>query len=325
MSPVERVWPRRLAMGFLLALAAIALFPRFLAWDRPIVLSLDGQVHVFANLIDYDDLHGLAGDGLRARMARDDWALWPPVPHHPDQVRSSGELLPLAPPSSAHWLGTDDRGRDVVARLIHGTRATALIAAGAALAALAVGLALALVAGWSRSRQPFVDLAVVTACDAVAAMPAVLVVVAARGLVGQASLAAVIALIAVPRAADTARIARGALIAALAQPYCAAARALGASRWRVLMRHALPQARAQLAVAVAITAATAVLAEAALGFLGFGNPPPAASWGELLEQAHANGLRWNLLVPPGLLIALSAGALGALAHGEPAPQSSRSR
>lgn len=314
----ERRWPRRLALALLAALAAIALFGEFLAWDRPLVLAIDGQTYLLSNVIDYDDLRGLRGDDLRARMGDGDWALWPPVPHHPEAVKPSGALEPLAGPSRAHWLGTDDRGRDVLARLIHGTRATALITAGAALGALIAGVFLALLAAWARPGRfgRGLDMAILTGCDAIAAIPAVIVVVAAQGLVGRASLAAVVFLIALPRAADTARIARSALIAALARPYCAAARALGASPWRVLVRHALPQARTQLAVAVAITAATAVLAEAALGFLGFGAPPPAASWGELLEQAHANGLRWNLLVPTGLAIALTAGALGALAQRE---------
>ena len=72
----------------------------------------------------------------------------------------------------------------------------------------------------------------------------------------------------------------------------------------------------QVAVATALTAATAVLAEAALSFLGFGTPPPSASWGELLKQATENGLRWWLAVPSGLAVAAAAAALGALAQPE---------
>jgi ABC-type dipeptide/oligopeptide/nickel transport system permease subunit len=300
---------RRLAAAAVLAVLAIALSADFLAADRPLVLRWQGTTYWLPNLVDHDDLAGLDGAGLRAAMTADDWALWPPVRHDPQAVRSAGRLEPLRAPSAAHLLGTDDRGRDVLARLIHGTRATVIVAAGAAALALALGLLLALAAVSARGR---LDAGVVGACDVVSAVPALVVVVAAQGLFGAPSLAAVIVLVALPRAADTARIARASLVEALASDYCAAARALGATPARVLWRHALPHAKSQLAVATALTAATAVLAEAALGFLGFGVPPPAASWGELLRQAHENDLRWHLALPAGAAITTLAAALSVL-------------
>jgi ABC-type dipeptide/oligopeptide/nickel transport system permease subunit len=319
---MARTRKQRLATAVITLLIAIAALASFLAADRPLLLRWQGRTYVLPNIIEYHDLRERSGDSLRARMTQDDWALWPPVPHDPDAVRTAGTIVPVAPPSARHWLGTDDRGRDVLARLIHGTRATVLIAAGAALLALLAGVFLALIALLARSqesgRAPVragmnqIDAAIVTLCDAAAAMPALVIVVAAQGLIGRASLLLAVVLIAIPRAADTARIARGVMIAALARPFCQAARALGASPARVLLRHALPQAVPQLAVATAITAATAVLAEAALSFLGFGTPPPTASWGELLKQAHENGLRWHLVVPAGLAVAMAAAALGAL-------------
>lgn len=336
---MTRPWQRRLALAVIALLVAVAALADFLAADRPLLLVWNDRIYVLPNIIDHDDLRdgsgdALAGDALRARMSRDDWALWPPVAHDPGAVRTAGVVAPVATPSARHWLGTDDRGRDVLARLIHGTRTTLLIAAGAALLALVAGVLLAVVATLARGQEPgpattlagrpaampvaipgaMIDSAIVILCDAVAAMPALVIVVAAQGLIGRASVLLAVVLIALPRAADTARMARGMMIAALARPFCHAARALGASPLRVLVRHALPQARQQLAVATALTAATAVLAEAALSFLGFGAPPPTASWGELLKQAHENGLRWHLVVPAGLAVAITAAALGALAQ-----------
>jgi peptide/nickel transport system permease protein len=305
---------RRLAIGLLAAVLATAALADLLASDRPLVLHLDGETYVLPNLIDYPDLAGLDGAGLRAAMDPDDWAVWAPVRHGPSSVRTAGRLALTEPPSAAHWLGTDDRGRDVLARLIHGARTSALVAAGAALLALLAGAALGLLAVW---RGGLVDAAVIAACDVVGALPALLVVIAAQGLLGGGGLGAVIALVALPRAADLARLTRGALLAARASDFCAAARALGAGEWRVLTRHALPQAGSALAVATALTAATAVLAEAALGFLGFGAPAPTASWGELLRQAHENDLRLWLALPAGLLVALVAAAAGALAQPRP--------
>lgn len=301
---------RKLAAGVVIASLVVALLASFIASDRPLVLRYDGTTYWLPNLIDYDALRGLRGDRLRRRMTRDDWAVWAPIRYSPTGVRTDGELRPLQAPSSKHWLGTDDRGRDVLARLIHGTRATAVMALGAAALALLVGVILALLAAWFRRVDPLV----IVSCDSAAAMPAIVVVVAAQGLIGSASLLAAIVLIAIPRAADTARIARAGLRTALHAPFCDAARAAGASPLRVLLRHALPNTASQLAVATALTAATAVLAEAALSFIGFGTPPPAASWGELLKQASQNQLRWWLAIPAGLAIATLTACLNALAQ-----------
>ena len=159
---------------------------------------------------------------------------------------------------------------------------------------------------------------VVGFCDVIGAVPALLVIVAAQGLIGRGSLGLVIALIALPRIADIARIARGALASALVEPYCDAARGIGVSEWQVVARHAMPQARGPLLVAAGLTAVTAVLGEAALSFLGFGAPSPTASWGELLKQAHENGLMWWLAIAPGAAIAIVSAALGALSQGRAA-------
>ena len=327
--PIRRPWTRRLAMWVLLAFVGLAVAGKFLAWDRPLYLDLAGEVYLLPNIIDYQALRGLEGDRLRARMTRADLAVWPPVAHHPNAVRSRGTVAPLEPPSVQHWLGTDDRGRDVLARLVHGARSTCVTALGATLAALVLSLALAILAvraglaghagrpgegRLARIGGGVIDSAILGLCDLGAAIPAVIFVVAAQGLTGRGGAAVMIALIAVPRAADTARIARSAMRSALAAPYCQAARAIGARPMRIIVRHALPHAAPHLAVASAITAATAVLAEAALGFLGFGTPPPDPSWGELLRQAHENGLPWHLTVPAGVAIAAVAAALGALAQ-----------
>lgn len=315
--------PRRAAQWILCGLLLVTLGARFLAWDRPLYLQLDGESYLFPNIIDYRELRGLDGDRLRDRMGPDDVAWWPPVAHHPNAVRTRGVIAPLEPPSRQHLLGTDDRGRDVLARLIHGTRTTMVTAAGAAILSLLVGVLLSLIAVWcahgrthplAQSVGRICERAIVSMCDVVAAVPALVLVVAVQGLLGTGGIVAIIVLIALPRSADTARIARHAMYAALAKPYCAAARALGCTPGRVLIRHALPHAARQLYVATAVTASTAVLAEAALGFLGFGVAPPAASWGDLLRQAHENGLPFTLVVPTGIAIALVAGALGALAQ-----------
>ena len=300
---------RRAALLVVVAFALVAVLADCLAADRPLAMRRGGELYLAPCWIDHPDLAGLRGEALSATLDEGDWALWPPVRFSPTQVRTGGAIDRLEPPSPAHWLGTDDRGRDVFARLIHGARSTLELAAAVALFALALGLSLALAGAYAGG---LVTAAVAALADSAVAIPAIVLVVAAQGLWGGASLAAVAGLLAIPRSAEIASIATAGLSRALVQPYCLAARASGAGRARVLFRHALPNTWPQLLVATAVTASITVLAEAALSFLGFGTPPPAASWGELLAQAHANGLRWWLLVPPGLAVILLAGALGRL-------------
>lgn len=278
-----------LARIIVIAMIWVAVFADFVAGERPILSSIDGDVQVFAQTPE--------------PLAKGDWALWPPIRFDPRSVRSEGRLSVLASPSDEHILGTDDRGRDVTSRLVHGTRLSLLLAGACALLATVLGALLALLATARRE----LDAALVIACDVLAAIPVLLVVLVVRGLTGAESLVSLIVLISIPRAASTARITREALRGALRQPYCEAARAIGCSRRQLVIRHAFPQSFPQLRVAAALTASTAVIAEVALSFLGLGASGP--SWGELLSQAHTNQLAYWLLLPSGIATALLAWSL----------------
>ena len=303
---VDRIG-RALAWLWLGLCAALALGADCVAADRPLLFARGGERTWLANLDDDRP----RGDAIRASLGPDDWAIWPPIAHDPIEVRTAGALLPLAAPSAIHHLGTDDRGRDVAARLIHGARASLGAAAIAAVIALALALALALLAVL---RGGAIRAAILAGADVVATAPSVLVVIAVGGLTGLRGTGAIAILVAVPRAADSARLLIAELEALLARPFAEAARALGASPTRVVVRHALPSAWPLLATATALTAASAVLAEAALTFLGLGVPPPTPSWGELLAQASQHDLRWWLSLPAGLAITLTAAALLRLAR-----------
>ncbi len=295
---------RRLALAWLGLLVVVAFAADCLAADRPIVYSRAGDLTWLPGA-------GPGGDDLRATLGDDDWALWPPIAADPLAVRTDGELAPLAAPSRRHLLGTDDRGRDVAARLIHGVRTSLRAAAIATTLALVLAVILALVAVRVGGAT---GVGVLAACDVFAAAPALLGAVAVGGLTGARGVTALALLVAVPRGADTARLVAASLRATLAEPFAAAARAAGASPARVLIRHALPHARAGLVAASAITAATTILAEAALSFLGLGAAPPTPSWGELLAQASQHELRWWLMLPAGLATTMTAAALLRLAR-----------
>jgi peptide/nickel transport system permease protein len=243
-------------------------------------------------------------------------------PYGPTLVRTEHGIEVLRAPSERHWLGTDDRGRDVAARLAHGARTSLVVAAAAMTLALLVGTTAGALAGGG---PRIIDKGVVGACDVIGALPALLLVVAAQGLIGRASFPIMVGLIALPRAADVARLARAEVRRALSQPFVEATRAIGASPWRVLWRHALPQAVPQLAVAAAMTLSSAVLSEAMLTFIGFGTPPPTASWGELLREAQGSGLVWWLALPAGAAVAFVALCANVLADELAVGRSARRR
>ncbi len=292
---------RSFARAILVMVACMALFGDCLAGNRPILKSQGGELSL---LEEPSESSGELSEG--------DWALWPPVRFDPQAVRTEGRVEVLQAPSSRHLLGSDDRGRDVASRLIHGARLSVGLALGCALLSTIMGTLLALLA----TRRRWLDSMVLSSCDAIAAVPPLLAVVVVGGLVGGQSLWALVLLISIPRSAVTARVVRDGLKSALAMPFCESARAVGCSSARILWQHALPQCWSQLRVAAALTAATAVLAEVALSFLGLTAAGSSPSWGELLRQAHENGLPWWLLLPAGFMTALLSWALGILAESE---------
>lgn len=293
----------------ILVIALVGVFGDFIASDRPIVLHRAGTTYWLANLFDYAEVEE-RGLQLSDTLDESDWAVWAPIRHGPYEVRSAAGIDSLASPSREHWLGTDDRGRDVLARIVHGARTSCLLAAWCAfLAALFGGLV-----AMSATRWPLVDPAVAVILDAISAVPLLVLVVAVQGLWGTASLGLAAALIAVPRAADCARLARAEMRRAQAQPFAMAARAAGVGQWRLLWRHLFPFSWRPVAVVAAVTAATAVVAEAGLSFVGFGAPPPTASWGEIMRQAVEHDLRWWLAVPAGVLVSVLAASVLQLAR-----------
>ena len=297
---------RTMARAALALIVFMALFADCLAGDKAIVISQGGELSFFASPQGQETA---TGEGTNS-LADGDWALWPLWRFHPNAVRSGGELAVLQAPAGEHLLGTDDRGRDVASRLVHGARLSLRLAFYCAFLASFLGVLLALLA----SRRAWLDSVVLTTCDSIAAVPPMLAVIVVGGLVGGQSLLALTLLISIPRAASTARIVRDGLRAALAKPFCESARAVGCSEWRLLLRHALPQCWGQLRVAAALTASTAVLAEVALSFLGLSAGGPDPSWGELLRQAHEGGLVWWLLIPAGTMTALLSWSLGRIAQ-----------
>ena len=191
----------------------------------------------------------------------------------------------LAGPSSAHWCGTDELGRDILSRLIYGSRISMLVGSCVVGASLALGLIVGSIAGYYGGRiDRFVNVVVM---NAFLSFPGILLAIAFVAFRGPGIFNLVLAL-SLGGWVGYARLVRGQVLAAREREFVEAARALGASDLRVIVRHILPNIIQPIIVQAAIGMAGAILAEATMSFLGLGVPPPTASWGTMLNDGRAH-------------------------------------
>jgi len=188
----------------------------------------------------------------------------------------------LGRPDRVHPLGTDNVGRDVLSRVIWGTRVSLVTGFGSVLIAVVVGGVLGLAAGYAGGR---VDNLIMRVMDAVLSFPP-LVLALALGAVLGAGLTGVVIALGVVYTPTFARLMRGQVLAITAREYVDAARALGLPGWRIAWSHVLPNATAPIVVQASLSVAFAILAEASLSFLGLGVQPPGASWGSMINAGR---------------------------------------
>lgn len=275
-----------------------------IASDLPIAVRVDGETFVLpawsrpARLFDQTQV---------TLAPRSEWMVGTLVPFGPLQtLATTGTTRTGAPPFSPderHWLGTDDLGRDVLARLVHGARLTLLIALGVVLLSTLLGVALGALAGW---KGGVFDLLLSRVLEIASTFPTVFFLIVVVAALRGPSVLAVVVVLALTRWPESARLVRAEVLRLKNLDYVLAARALGASEARILTRHLIPNALGPVFVSSTFAVGSAVLLESALSFLGLGAAPPAASWGELLQQAHRNLITpgaWWLAVWPGLAIA----------------------
>ena len=306
--------PRNLlGASLLLLFALVAIFADFLASDRPLLVRRAGTLYLFPNVIDYRNLRN---DGLAA-LGPGDFALWPPCRHGPYRIPPLSELRgPLPePPSRGHPLGTDNAGRDTLARVIHGTRTSLGVGLAAAAVQVLIGLLLGALAGYLGG---LVDFAVTRVAEVLLSFPLLMLLLAAQGVLERTSLLSTMAVIALTRWADTSRLVRAEAVRVRELPFIEASAALGNSRLDTLLRHVLPNCLQPALVAVSFGVGSAILLESALSFLGFGAPEPTASWGLLMADGFQDILdpaARPLLIVPGLLIFAAVSATNLIGDG----------
>ncbi|MFN7724971.1 MAG: ABC transporter permease [Rubrivivax sp.] len=218
----------------------------------------------------------------------------------------------LAAPSAAHWLGTDSLGRDIVSQLLVGAQASIVVG----LVAVGIGLSLGVLLGCiAAARRGWVEELLMRSADFTFAFPALLSAIMLTAIYGPGLLMSIVA-IGIFNVPVFARITRGAANAVWAREYVLAARACGKGAVRITWDHVLPNIASQLTVQATISFATAILAEAALSYLGLGTQPPQPSWGRMLNEAQSLMFQAPLLaVWPGLAIVFSVLGLNLLGDG----------
>lgn len=229
-----------------------------------------------------------------------------PAPHPPNEIDLRSRLQS---PSAQHLLGTDDLGRDVLSRMIHGARVSLSVGIVATLLAVCVGSILGSLAGYYGGA---VDWIVSRTIEVVLCFPFLFLVLGIVALFKPSIYTIMIAL-AVTSWTNEARYVRGEMLRIRDLEFAHAARATGAGDFRVIFRHLLPNALAPVLVSASFAVAWAILTESALSFLGLGVPLPTASWGSILSTAHEHlEYAWWLVLFPGLAIFTTVAAFNIL-------------
>jgi peptide/nickel transport system permease protein len=212
------------------------------------------------------------------------FALFAPwiAPQNPSNIDLPSRLQP---PSGSHWFGTDELGRDIFSRVIYGARISMLVGSSVVTGSLLLGLILGSIAGYYGGLSDrFFNVIVM---NAFLSFPGILLAIAFVAFLGPGIFNLILALC-IGGWVGYARLVRAQVLAVKEKEFVEAARALGASDWRIVTRHILPNIIQPVIVQAAIGMAGAVLAEATMSFLGLGVPPPTASWGSMLNDGRAH-------------------------------------
>ena len=303
-SPTRRAWRRfkRDRLGFwslviFCVLVVLSLGAELLSNDRPLVASYEGQLYfplakdypekIFGG--DFESTADYLDPFIRAQFAKPgNWALFAPNPYGPKTLNYFAKSPNPAGPTLDNWLGTDDRGRDMLAQLIYGFRVSVLFA----LALTAVGVALGVLAG---AVQGFfggkVDLAFQRFIEIWGSMPELYLLIIFSAVFAP-SIAILLILLSLFGWMGLSDYVRAEFFRNRQLDYVKAARALGVSNWQIIWRHILPNSLTPVVTFLPFRMSGAILALTSLDFLGLGVPPGTPSLGELLSQGKANIDAW---------------------------------
>jgi peptide/nickel transport system permease protein len=277
------------AFVVIIGIFAIAAVADFIANDKPLVMSYKGKIY-FPVLKDYAVRLGLSRwDGsfqnvvfkefTGTNFTKDDWAQFPLIPYDPNEVNLSNVL---ERPSVQHFFGTDDIGRDVASRIVHGSRVSLFVGLVAVSIYVLIGLVVGTIAGYYGGLP---DMIASRLIEIMLTIPTLFLIITVVAFLPQ-SIFTVMFVIGFTNWPTVARLIRAEFLKAKSLEYVVATRALGATDFRTIVRHLLPNTLAPVIVAATFGVASAILIESTLSFLGFGAPPSTASWGSILSNAR---------------------------------------
>ena len=302
-STTAAPWWRSVSSWFVALVLVVGVFAPLLANDVPLVARVGGQwsFPAFADLIGAPPV-GPADTSWKhwwASLPADaaDFAWMPPWPYGPNEVDASRCRLG---PCLTHPFGNDDTGRDLVARIVHGTATVVELGLPSVLLGALIGT---LLGAWAGYRRGVVEVLVLRGIELFLCFPTLLFLLFAAAFLGNSLVWSVLVMAAMFWT-SFARIVRGAVLSLRERDFVLVARGLGLSEWRILTRHLLPQVGSQVAVTAAFCMAAAVVAESTMSFLGIGLRHGASSWGTMLKQGSEQAVLgcWHLWFFPALAI-----------------------
>ncbi len=322
-----------LALLYVAFMAVVAIFSPAIVGSKPILVKYKGSYSVPA--IGYFNMGWESrlqvAQELRKRYtysnlrAKDpnSWALYPLVYQDPYRRMRDNEW-PDRPgnltgdqgrPNEYNILGTTQEGYDVFAQIVHGTRTALLVGFVATGIAAVIGITIGSLAGYFSGSVNVIDTLLSRLMEVVMCIPSLVLILALLAIVERPTIWHTMAVIGVTGWPGIARLTRAEFLKLKNIDYVMSARALGAGHLRIMFRHILPNALAPVLVPIAFGIASAILVENALSFLGFGSPPPTASWGNLLSAGQRNPSMWWLIVFPGAAIFLTVLAYNLIGEG----------
>jgi peptide/nickel transport system permease protein len=301
---------------FLFIIAALA---DCIANDKPLVMKYQNRIY-FPVVKDYAAWLGISRweapfqnvsfkEFVASNFKEGDWAQFPPIRYSPNDVSLTNVLRP---PSAQHILGTDDIGRDIASRVVHGSRVSLSVGFVAVSIYVLIGLVIGALAGYYGG---LVDIVASRLIEIMLTIPTFFLIITVVAFLPP-SILNIMVVIGITNWPTVARLTRGEFLKTKSLDYVVAARALGATDFRTIFRHILPNTVAPVFVAATFGVASAILIESTLSFLGFGVPPSTASWGSILSNARQllpSG--WWLTVFPGLAIFLTVTSYNLVGEG----------
>lgn len=311
----RRSWLNRLGLWIVILMGLTAILAPVLANSEPIYLKYKGKIYIpllqtlwpMKHLNLYPELAGIDYDQLEKKEGAE--VRYTLVPYSPNDYDLNAILLP---PDTIHLLGTDDQGRDVLSRMIYGSRISLSVGFVAVGIYVLIGIFIGAMAGFFGGKT---DMILSRLIEVVICFPTFFLVLTLLAVLGP-SIYYIMLVIGVTGWTGIARLMRGEFLKLRDQDFVTACRAQGMGNTRIIFKHIMPNAIAPILVSATFGVAAAILVESSLSFLGFGVQPPTPSWGDLLSQSRAFiDIAWWLTLFPGFAIFITITSFNLVGEG----------